>query len=312
MTALGSTVSSFVEGLFYRGREGHLSFIGHRLAGLGTLLFLAIHILDTSTVYFGKALGMPGLYQHAVDIYRSTPFMLGEILLVAAVFYHGVNGLKIILFDTFPNWWQIDRERQVFWRVAVITFLLWAPAAAMMGYSLYSNNFAGAVTAPVAADPARLAYDTNLSLAIVPIVFFIILGVLAIGAKLQAPAASSGRRLAVPPKTFDTYVWQFMRWSGVLLIPLAWMHVVLQDVIVGVHAITIDFVALRWATLGWRIYDIALLGFAFGHGIFGMRTVVNDYVHSKQWNQALHWFHFIAWLVITAIGAVAIIGGVAK
>ena len=105
MTTLGSTVSSFVEGLSYRGREGHLSFIGHRLAGLGTLLFLAIHILDTSTVYFGKALGLPGLYAHAVDIYRSTPFMIGEILLVAAVFYHGVNGLKIILNDTFPTWW---------------------------------------------------------------------------------------------------------------------------------------------------------------------------------------------------------------
>src|ERR1700694_3661603 len=116
MTALGSTVSSFVDGLLYCGREGHLSFIGHRLAGLGTLFFLAIHIVDTSTVYFGKQLGQPGLYAHAVDIYRSTPFMLGEIMLVAAVFYHGVNGLKIILFDTFPNWWQVARVGQDFLR----------------------------------------------------------------------------------------------------------------------------------------------------------------------------------------------------
>jgi succinate dehydrogenase hydrophobic anchor subunit len=310
MTALGSTVSSFVDGLFYRGREGHLSFIGHRLAGLGTLLFLAIHILDTSTVYFGKALGMPGLYTHAVDIYRSTPFMIGEILLVAAVFFHGVNGLKIILNDTFPTWWQINRERQGFWRVAAITFVLWAPAAAMMGYSLYTNNIAGA--APTTLTTAQVAYDTNVSLTVVPIAFFIILGVLAVGAKIQAPAASGGRRLPVPPKTFETYVWQFMRWSGILLIPLAWMHVVLQDVVVGVHSINIDFVALRWATTGWRIYDIALLGFAFGHGMFGLRTVVNDYVHSAAWKRAIKWLMVIGWLVITAIGAVAIIGGVAQ
>src|SRR5690554_7439807 len=106
MAALGTTVSGFMEGLLYRGREGHLSFIGHRLAGLGTLLFLAIHILDTSTVYFGALLGAPNLYSHAIDIYRSTPFMLGEIVLVAAVLYHGVNGLKIILNDTFPHWWS--------------------------------------------------------------------------------------------------------------------------------------------------------------------------------------------------------------
>jgi succinate dehydrogenase hydrophobic anchor subunit len=310
MTALSSTVSSFVDGLFYRGREGHLSFIGHRLAGLGTLLFLAIHILDTSTVYFGKQLGVPGLYAHAVDIYRSTPFMIGEILLVAAVFYHGVNGLKIILYDTFPNWWQIGQERQSFYRVAVITLLLWAPAAFLMGRSLYLNNICGC--APVTTLTAdQVARDTNISLAVVPIAFFLILGVLALGAKVR-PHASGGRRLTVPPKTFDTYVWQSMRWSGVLLIPLAWMHVVLQDVVVGVHSIDINFVALRWATTGWRIYDIALLGFAFGHGMFGLRTVVNDYVHPPRWNRAIKWLMVIGWLVITTIGAVAIIGGVAQ
>ena len=310
MTALGSTVSSFMEGLFYRGREGHLSFIGHRLAGLGTLLFLAIHILDTSTVYFGKQLGMPGLYAHAVDIYRSTPFMLGEIVLVAAVFYHGVNGLKIILFDTFPNWWQVDRERQVFWRVAIITFVLWAPAAALMFSSLYHYNIAGAPATTLTT--SQVAYETNLSLAIVPIAFFLILGLLVVGAKIQPQAAASGRRVAVPAKTFDTYVWQFMRWSGVLLIPLAWGHVVLQDVLVGVHSINIDFVALRWATTGWRIYDIALLGFAFGHGIFGLRSVVTDYIHNPRTVRWLMWLMLIGWAVITAIGAYAIVGGVAQ
>jgi succinate dehydrogenase cytochrome b556 subunit len=313
MTALGSTVSSFMEGLLYRGREGHLSFIGHRLAGLGTLLFLAIHILDTSTVYFGKALGNPGLYAIFENVYRNPLFMLGEILLVAAVLFHGVNGLKIILHDTFPGLWQIDHERQSFWRVAVITLVLWLPAAAMMGYSLYTNNFTAAVTAPAVADPARIARETNMSLTIVPIAFFAILGVLAVGAKVQAHAApASGRRVAVPAKTIDTYVWQFMRWSGVLLIPLAWMHVLLQDVLVGVHAINIDFVALRWATTGWRIYDIALLAFAFGHGMFGLRTVVNDYVHNPAWSRIFKWLMLVGWLVITAIGAVAIVGGVAK
>jgi succinate dehydrogenase cytochrome b556 subunit len=311
MTALGSTVSSFMEGLFYRGREGHLSFIGHRLAGLGTLLFLAIHILDTSTVYFGKQLGMPGLYAHAVDIYRSTPFMLGEIMLVAAVFYHGVNGLKIILFDTFPSWWQVDRERQTFWRVVIITFVLWAPAAALMLNSLYQNNIAGA--APTTLSTSQVAYETNLSLAIVPVAFFVILGLLVVGAKVRPQAAaSSARRVAVPAKTIDTYIWQFMRWSGVLLIPLAWGHVVLQDVLVGVHSINIDFVALRWATTGWRIYDIALLGFAFGHGMFGLRGVVADYIHNPRTVRRLMWVMLIGWAAITAIGAYAIIGGVAQ
>jgi succinate dehydrogenase hydrophobic anchor subunit len=311
MTAIGARVGSFVEGLLYRGREGHLSFIGHRLAGLGTLLFLTIHILDTSTVYFGKLLNAPDLYTHAIDIYRSTPFMLQEILLVAAVIYHGVNGLKIILYDTFPQAWRIRNERTGFYKVAIVTFLLWAPAAYLMSRSLYLNNICHC--APVSTrTPEQIAASTNLSLIIVPIAFFAILALLGAGGKLMGGPAGAVRRAAVVRKTTDTYIWQFMRWSGVLLIPLAWAHVALQDVLVGVHSIDLDFVALRWATIGWRIYDIALLGFAFGHGMLGLRTVVNDYVHHPRWNRAIKWVMVIGWVVITTIGAVAIIGGVAK
>jgi len=47
MQAVKLTLAGLVR---YQGREGQISFILHRLTGLGTLLFLAIHILDTSTV----------------------------------------------------------------------------------------------------------------------------------------------------------------------------------------------------------------------------------------------------------------------
>jgi succinate dehydrogenase hydrophobic anchor subunit len=307
MTALGSAVSTFVEGLLYRGREGHISYLGHRLAGLGTLIFLAIHIVDTSSVYFGAVLGAPELYAHAIDIYRSTPFMLGEIILVAAVIFHGTNGLKIILADTFPYWWQKDWERGAFWKVAAITVILWVPAAYMMGRSLYLNNIcrcAPETTVDVAA-------ATNLAVVGIPLAFLIIMAVLVVGGKLRTAGVTPVRTVNVP-KTFETYVWQFMRWSGVLLIPLVWIHVALQDVLVGVHAIDLNFVALRWATWGWRAYDLALLGFTFSHGILGLHTVANDYVHHPGLNRALGRLHLVGWVVITAIGAVAIFGGVRR
>ncbi len=121
----------------YRGREGQFSFILHRLAGLGTLLFLAVHILDTSTVYF-----FPSLYEHAIDIYRSTPFMLGEIVLVLAVIYHGVNGARIAIFDLFfPDRWNIETQRKSAYLGLAIAILLWLPAAILMGRSLLVNNF---------------------------------------------------------------------------------------------------------------------------------------------------------------------------
>jgi succinate dehydrogenase / fumarate reductase membrane anchor subunit len=112
------------------------------------------------------------------------------------------------------------------------------------------------------------------------------------------------------PRNFETWMWLFMRWSGVLLVPLVWIHVLLNDIIVGVHGISLDYVALRWATIGWRIYDVALLSFTFAHGMNGLRNVLSDYVRSPGWRAFLPRLLLIGWVAITAVGAVAIVGGV--
>jgi succinate dehydrogenase / fumarate reductase cytochrome b subunit len=123
----------------YRGREGQISFILHRLTGLGTLLFLALHILDTATVYF-----FPGLYEHAIGLYRTTPFMLGEIALVFAVIYHGVNGARLALTDlVLPQAWKIAAQRRAALWTLIIAVLIWLPAAFLMGRSLLIHNILG-------------------------------------------------------------------------------------------------------------------------------------------------------------------------
>lgn len=109
--------------------------------------------------------------------------------------------------------------------------------------------------------------------------------------------------------TFEAVAWRWMRYSGILLIPLAWIHVAIQDVIVGVHAIDIDYVALRWATLGWRVYDISLLAFAFAHGMYGLRQVSQDFFHTKKARRNVSILIFVFWLIVSFIGAVAIIAG---
>ena len=120
----------------YRGREGHISFLLHRLTGLGTLLFLLIHILDTSTVYF-----FPYLYNHAIAIYQQTPFMLGEIALVFSVIFHGVNGLRITFYDMFkPTGWQIESQRRSVRTTFIVSIILWLPAAIWMLRQLIVHN----------------------------------------------------------------------------------------------------------------------------------------------------------------------------
>jgi succinate dehydrogenase / fumarate reductase membrane anchor subunit len=100
-----------------------------------------------------------------------------------------------------------------------------------------------------------------------------------------------------------------MRLSAILLIPLVWIHVLIQDVLVGVHQIQLDYVALRWAQTGWRVYDAALLAFAFAHGSNGLRQVLEDHIHGTIGRRILRFGLVVFWIAITLIGSIAIVGG---
>ena len=119
----------------YRGREGQLNFLLHRVTGLGTLLFLVFHIIDTAMVYF-----YPPLYEEALEVYRNPIFMLGEILLVFSVIFHGVNGLRVAYTDLFKQKnWTIERQRKdVRWTLG-ISVALWVVPAVIMVRSLILN-----------------------------------------------------------------------------------------------------------------------------------------------------------------------------
>jgi len=110
----------------------------------------------------------------------------------------------------------------------------------------------------------------------------------------------------------EVIAWKWMRYSGLLLIPLAWGHVLIQDVLVGVDRIDLNYVAMRWAYLGWRIYDLFLLVFALAHGINGLRQVVLDFVPKKKNIRLVNQAAFVYWLVLVLPGIAALVGGVRK
>ncbi len=113
-----------------------------------------------------------------------------------------------------------------------------------------------------------------------------------------------------PAARLEALAWKWMRYSALLLIPLAWIHVLIQDIVVGGQNIDLDYVSVRWSLLGWRIYDFFLLSFAFAHGMNGLRQVLVDYIVSATYRRWVAWVLFAAWAVISVIGGIAIIGGV--
>ncbi len=108
----------------------------------------------------------------------------------------------------------------------------------------------------------------------------------------------------------QTIGWVFMRVSGVALLFLALGHFAIQHVINNVHDLSLAFVAARWSSIGWRVYDALLLALALVHGLNGLRVVVDDYVHRPALNRALRWAIVIVGAALIIVGSWTLIGGV--
>lgn len=134
MSTLKTTLTGYAG---YRGREGHWSFLLHRITGLGVILFLTIHIIDIALVYFH-----PAGFLDVLALYQTTLFGLGEVALVFCVFYHGINGLRVAYFDMFkPQNWTIEIQRKSSRIALIATIVLWLPAAVWMMRNLLYHNY---------------------------------------------------------------------------------------------------------------------------------------------------------------------------
>lgn len=117
-----------------------------------------------------------------------------------------------------------------------------------------------------------------------------------------------GRQAAAPRgNRFETAAWRYMRWSGVLLIPLVFGHLAIMHIINSVYTIDYDWVITkRMANWGWRAYDVFMLWFAGLHGYNGLRYVINDYVLNPGLRRALYIFFTLLLIVLFIMGSVAL------
>jgi succinate dehydrogenase cytochrome b subunit len=120
-------------GRAYRGGIGQWSWAAHRIAGVGVVAFLFGHIVDTFAAGFG-----PDLYDETISLYKQWWFKPFEVMLVAAVLYHALNGLRIILFDFWP---RLALRQKQFAYVELVLFVAgFAPAAFFMMRSAFESS----------------------------------------------------------------------------------------------------------------------------------------------------------------------------
>jgi succinate dehydrogenase / fumarate reductase cytochrome b subunit len=84
--------------LRYRGSEGMVAWAFHRISGIAIWLFVLLHVLD---IYLAG--GNPKVYDDILKFYASTPGRIMEVLLGAALLYHALNGIRIMLMDFWPR-----------------------------------------------------------------------------------------------------------------------------------------------------------------------------------------------------------------
>jgi len=117
---------------------------------------------------------------------------------------------------------------------------------------------------------------------------------------IAAPRSSNrtGQR-----SNFELYSWLFMRISGIVLIFLVLGHLFIMNILDGgVQRINFAFVAGRWSSPFWQVWDLLMLWLAMIHGTNGMRTIINDYAERDQTR------FWLKMLLFTAAGFTIILG----
>ena len=93
---------SLITGLRYKGQGPMLTFVLHRIGGLGMAIFITIHMLSSFLGGEGGKL--------ANSIYENWAF---QIFIFFCVLFHAINGLRITIFDLFPK--LIEHQREAIW-----------------------------------------------------------------------------------------------------------------------------------------------------------------------------------------------------
>jgi succinate dehydrogenase / fumarate reductase membrane anchor subunit len=106
---------------------------------------------------------------------------------------------------------------------------------------------------------------------------------------------------------YEKYSWIFMRVSGLVLVFLVLGHLLIMNVLDGgVQRINFGFVAGRWSSPFWQMWDLLQLWLAMLHGANGMRTVINDYAEKERTRFWLRTLLYVASVFIVALGTLVI------
>ena len=130
-----------------------------------------------------------------------------------------------------------------------------------------------------------------------------------LGKSYDRPASLDNPRSPRRPArtNYELYAWLFMRFSGLALIVLVLGHMFIMLMMDGgVHRINFGFVAGRWASPFWQMWDLTMLWLAQLHGGNGLRTVIADYSRKDSTRFWLNALLAISMILVMGLGTYVI------
>ena len=121
-----TAIAGIFRAVTYRGREGQIAWMLHRVTGVGVFLFLAMHISNIFLMSFPSH-----VFDSVLFFYHSVLFKLLSIFgLYLGVLYHALNGIRVMIVDFWPG---AGKYQVPLWRIQLVVFFLaFVPSAAVM------------------------------------------------------------------------------------------------------------------------------------------------------------------------------------
>jgi succinate dehydrogenase / fumarate reductase cytochrome b subunit len=116
----------------YRGDPGMWSWVLHRISGATIFFFLFVHVLDAAMLRVS-----PQTYNAVIHDYQTPVVGLMEFGLVAALLFHAMNGIRVILIDFWSE--GARYQRLMLWIIAVVYLLLMVPSGVVLGIHMMDH-----------------------------------------------------------------------------------------------------------------------------------------------------------------------------
>ena len=129
-----AAIANLFRAVTYRGREGQIAWMLHRVTGVGVFIFLALHIIDIFLMAFG-----PDVFEALMFFYHQFFFKLTIVFgLFPGLVYHGLNGIRVVSIDFWPS---LGQKHALLVRIQLALFaLIYIPAAIAMISSMFGHS----------------------------------------------------------------------------------------------------------------------------------------------------------------------------